>query len=235
MRVIREQGIVYVGLDALSDSEVAAAVGNSMFADLASVAGRLYKHGDTLGLPKLPEHRRARIAIHADEFNELIGEEFIPLVNKAGGAGVQVTAYTQTVSDIEAGIGDRAKAGQISGNLNTLVTLRVRNEETARVLTDQLPKVRIYTKVAESRITDNNDPDTPVDFISQTADRLTETEADMLTPADLVQLPKGQAFALLEGGQLYKLRLPLAGTDPLLPAGMDEIAAWAKARYGASE
>ena len=113
--------------------------------------------------------------------------------------------------------------------------LRVRNEETARVLTDQLPKVRIYTKVAESRITDNNDPDTPVDFVSQSADRLTETETDMLSPADLVQLPKGQAFALLEGGQLYKLRLPLAGADPLLPAGMDEIAAWAKARYGASE
>jgi conjugative coupling factor TraD (TOL family) len=235
MRVIREQGIVYVGLDALSDAEVAAAVGNSMFADLASVAGRLYKHGDTLGLPELPEHSRARIAIHADEFNELIGDEFIPLVNKAGGAGVQVTAYTQTVSDIEAGIGDRAKAGQISGNLNTLIMLRVRNEETARVLTDQLPKVRIYTKVAESRITDNNDPDTPVDFVSQSADRLTETETDMLSPADLVQLPKGQAFALLEGGQLYKLRLPLAGADPLLPAGMDEIAAWARARYGASE
>ena len=57
----------------------------------------------------------------------------------------------------------------------------------------------------------------------------------MLSPADLVQLPKGQAFALLEGGQLYKLRLPLAGADPLLPAGMKEIAAWAKARYGAGE
>ena len=33
---------VYVGLDALSDYEVAAAVGNSMFADLTSVAGSLY-------------------------------------------------------------------------------------------------------------------------------------------------------------------------------------------------
>ena len=86
---------------------------------------------------------------------------------------------------------------------------------------------------AEPPITDNNDPDTPVDFVSQTADRLTETEADMLTPADLVQLPKGQAFALLEGGQLYKLRLPRAGADPLLPAGMDAIAAWATSRYGA--
>ena len=226
MRVIRQQGIVYVGLDALSDAEVAGAVGNSMFADLTSIAGQLYKHGDTLGLPEVAGHRRARIAIHADEFNELIGDEFIPLLNKAGGAGVQVTAYTQTASDIEAGIGDRAKAGQVSGNLNTLIMLRVKNEETAAILTDQLPKVRVYTKVAESRTTDNNDPDTPVDFVAQNADRLTEIETEMLTPADLVQLPKGQAFGLLDGGRLYKLRLPLAGDDPLLPRDMDEIRAW---------
>ncbi len=226
MRVIRQQGIVYVGLDALSDAEVAGAVGNSMFADLTSIAGQLYKHGDTLGLPEVAGHRHARIAIHADEFNELIGDEFIPLLNKAGGAGVQVTAYTQTASDIEAGIGDRAKAGQVSGNLNTLIMLRVKNEETAAILTDQLPKVRVYTKVAESRTTDNNDPDTPVDFVAQNADRLTEIDTEMLTPADLVQLPKGQAFGLLDGGRLYKLRLPLAGDDPLLPRDMDEIRAW---------
>jgi len=178
----------------------------------------------------VPGPTRVRIAMHADEFNELIGDQFIPMVNKAGGAGVQVTAYTQTASDIEAGIGDRAKAGQVVGNLNTLIMLRVKNEETAEILTAKLPQVRIYTKLAESRTTDNNDPDTPVDFVSQTADRLTETDADMLTPADLVQLPKGQAFALLEGGQLYKLRLPLAGADPLFPKDMDEIAAWAAER-----
>lgn len=223
MRVIRERGIVYVGLDALSDTEVSVAVGNSMFADLTSVAGQLYKHGDTHGLPDIPDHRRSLISIHADEFSELIGDEFIPLLNKAGGAGIQVTAYTQTAADIEAGIGDRAKAGQVSGNLNTLIMLRVKNEETACILTDQLPKVRLYTKLAETRVTDNNDPSSPVDFVSQNADRLTEVESDMLTPADLVQLPKGQAYALLDGGQLYKLRLPLAGADALLPKDTQEI------------
>ena len=31
----------------------------------------------------------------------------------------------------------------------------------------------------------------------------------MITPSQLTQLPKGQAFALLEGGVLHKLRLPL--------------------------
>ena len=38
-------------LDALSDAEVAAAVGNSMFSDLVSVAGHIYKFGIDDGLP----------------------------------------------------------------------------------------------------------------------------------------------------------------------------------------
>ena len=45
LEVIRRKGIVYVGLDALTDTTVASAVGNSMFADLVSVAGHIYKHG----------------------------------------------------------------------------------------------------------------------------------------------------------------------------------------------
>ena len=102
-----------------------------MFADLTSVAGSLYKFGAGRGLPG--EVTPRRIAIHADEFNELIGDEFIPLLNKAGGAGFQVTAYTQTWSDVEARIGSPAKAGQIAGNFNTLIMLRVK--EVARVCT----------------------------------------------------------------------------------------------------
>ena len=235
MRVIRENGIVYVGLDALSDPEVASAVGNSMFADLTSVAGRLYKHGDTQGLPLIEGHQRAPCVVHGDEFAELVGQEFIPLLNKAGGAGIQVTAYTQTTADIEAGIGDRAKAGQILGNFNTLLMLRVRNELTAKVLTEHLPRVRVFTKTAESRAMDNNEPDTVVDFTSQNADRVMETDADMLMPADLMSLPKGQCFALLQGGRLYKLRMPLPGKDRFMPNSIDEIRADRLARYAGGQ
>ena len=48
----------------------------------------------------------------------------------------------------------------------------------------------------------------------------------MLEPTDLVQLPKGQAFALLHGGQLHKIRMPLpdATHDLLMPAGLEAIA-----------
>ena len=49
------------------------------------------------------------------------------MVNKAGGAGFEVTGYTQTISDIEARLGNRAQAGQVIGNFNTLVMLRYKS------------------------------------------------------------------------------------------------------------
>ena len=82
MTILNNGGIVYVGLDSLEDPAVATAVGNAMFADLTSVAGKVYKHG--LGYGQVEAVRPRRLAIHADEFNDLIGDEFIPMVNKAG-------------------------------------------------------------------------------------------------------------------------------------------------------
>ena len=83
--VIHLGGIVYVGLDALSDYEVAAAVGTP-----CSPTSRAWPAASTSSAPVADcqgEVTPRRIAIHADEFNELIGDEFIPLLNKAGGAG----------------------------------------------------------------------------------------------------------------------------------------------------
>ncbi len=227
MEVIRNMGIVYVGLDALTDTTVASAVGNSMFADLVSVAGHIYKHGvDTDPLNATTQSSLPTISLHADEFNELIGDEFVPLLNKAGGAGFQVTAYTQTWSDVEARIGNRAKAGQVAGNFNTLIMLRVKELATAEMLTDQLPKVEVFTLMSVSGVDDSSDPTTGIDFRSRNEDRISVSEVPMLTPADLVALPKGQAFALLEGGQLWKLRMPLPDIrgDLTLPVGLAEIA-----------
>lgn len=232
MDVINQGGIVYVGLDALTDFEVAAAVGNSMFADLTSVAGRLYKYGADVGQSESTPKRR--LSIHADEFNELVGPEFIPMLNKAGGAGYQVTVYTQTWSDVEAKIGDKAKAAQIAGNLNTMVMLRVKNSETAEMLTDQLPEVAVVSATLASAATDNSDPRAWTDFNSRNEDRVTTERVAMIAPADLVQLPKGQAFALIEGGQLYKLRFPLPTSDDDVPPHLEQIASEMRLRYEGS-
>lgn len=235
MEVVRRKGIVYVGLDALTDTTVASAVGNSMFADLVSVAGQIYKHGvdpgqdhdqrqENRGTAKRP--LTPTISLHADEFNELIGDEFVPLLNKAGGAGFQVTAYTQTWFDVEARLGNRAKAGQVAGNFNTLLMLRVKELDTAAMLTDQLPRVEVFTLMSVSGVDDSSDPGSGVDFKSRNEDRISVSEVPMLTAADMVTLPKGQAFALLEGGQLWKIRIPLPDDreDAAMPDDFEAIA-----------
>ncbi|MAY25746.1 MAG: conjugative coupling factor TraD, PFGI-1 class [Polycyclovorans sp.] len=233
MQIIRKRAVVYVGLDALSDAEVAAAVGNSMFSDLVSVAGHIYKFGIDDGLPGAAASVKVPINVHADEFNELMGDEFIPMVNKGGGAGVQVTAYTQTLSDIEARIGNRAKAGQVIGNFNNLFMLRVRETITAELLTRQLPKVEIYTTSVVSGATDTSDPQGQTAFTSNTQDRITTTSVPLIEPAHVVNLPKGQAFALLEGGSLWKIRMPLPApdADEAMPKDLQELAGYMRQHY----
>ncbi len=220
-------GIVYFGLDALSDQEVASAVGNAAFSDLTSTAGRRYKFGSNYGQSASVgvEHAR-KVSIHADEFNELIGDEFIPMVNKAGGAQYEVVAYTQTWSDVEARIGNAAKAAQIGGNFNTLIMMRVKELATAELLTEQLPEVEVYSTTTVSGTSDVANPDDFTDFAARSEDRLTARQVPTIQPADLIQLPKGQAFALLEGGQLAKIRLPLPvveDDDPVWPASLEAV------------
>ncbi|EPP5101031.1 type IV conjugative transfer system coupling protein TraD [Enterobacter hormaechei] len=233
MQIIRKRAVVYVGLDALSDAEVAAAVGNSMFSDLVSVAGHIYKFGIDDGLPGAASGVKLPINVHADEFNELMGDEFIPMVNKGGGAGLQVTAYTQTLSDIEARIGNRAKAGQVVGNFNNLFMLRVRETATAELLTKQLPKVEVYTTSLMSGATDSSDIRGQTDFTSNTQDRITTTSVPLIEPAHVVALPKGQAFALLEGGNLWKVRMPLPAPDPdeAMPRDLQQLAGYMRQHY----
>lgn len=208
-QIIRKRGIVYVGLDAMTDTEVASAVGNSMFADLVSTSGTIYKHGFQHGMLQGEANAMPKICLHADEFNELMGDEFLPMVNKSGGSGMQITAYTQSRGDIEARLGDAAKARQVEGNFNNLIMLRVKEKQTAELLTNQLPEVEISQMMTVSGASDSSDTDNTIDFTSNTQDRISMLRVPMLEPSQVTALPKGQAFCLLDGGHLWKVRFPL--------------------------
>jgi len=231
IQVIRRGGIVYVGLDAMADIAVAGAVGSAMFADLTSVAARIYKHGIDQGLPGASRNRKPAVSIHADEFNDIIGREFVPLVNKDRGAGFTVTAYTQTWSDIEVRMGGPAHAGQVEGNFQNLIMLRPRQLATAELLTSRLENVHIKTKVPMSSSTPAAGDER--DFTPTNMDRIVPEKVPLIQPADAMALPKGQAFALLEGGRLWKLRLPLPdpGNDPVIPKDLDTVIAEMRKRY----
>jgi len=238
LQIIRKRGIVYCGFDALSEPVVSSAVANSMFADLTSIAGRLYKHGVNEGMPEgFNRNSLPNISIHSDEFNEICGDEFVPMLNKAGGANVRNTVYTQVWSDVEARFGSKAKAKQVAGNLNSMIMFRVREEETAEMLTNQLRPVEITTLTEVAGANDIVEPGSPTDFTSNSQDRIQRVEVPMLTPADVMQLPKGQAFALFSGGQLRKLRMPLPDEkgDEKMPKELEAIAEEMERKYRTGE
>ncbi len=234
--IMRTKGIVYVGLDALVDAEVSSAVGNAMFSDLTSYSGHKYKHGSYSGLPDIGL-KDVKAYIHADEVNELMGDEFIPMLNKAGGAGYMVTAYTQTWSDIQVRLKDAAKAEQVIGNFNSIIMLRVKSEKTAELITNQLKDVDIDHLMAVSGANDSTDPDSETDFGSKTEQRNTTQRSELIHTYDLMSLPKGQCFALLDGGKPYKIRLPLADSSDFscVPKNFVSVAEEMKSNYSSTD
>ncbi len=231
---ISRRAVIYVGLDALTDPVVAVAVASALLSDFASVAGEIYKHGTNFDEPTAGKSVKIPIIAHLDEFNELItGDEIIQILNKAGGAGIMAHVYTQTLKDIEAKIGSAAKASQIIGNLQNIIMMRVREVETARLLTDQLPQVEVssVTEVGGTR-----DDGSLASYSTDNSDRLTTKDLPMIEPADIVSLSKGQAFMFKNGGELHKLRFPLFSKDTIeLPDNIEQMVATMKKNYQTSD
>lgn len=55
----------------------------------------------------------------------------------------------------------------------------------------------------------------------------------MIEPSHVVSLPKGQCFALLQGGELWKIRMPLPAPDPdeFMPQDLQQLAGYMRQSY----
>lgn len=213
MDIIKNRKVLYIGLDSLSNFTVAQDVGKAFLADLVSTAGKIYKEPNA----------NYKLNLHCDELSEIIQESFVKILNKAGGAGFQATVYAQTKQDLEVALGSRAMAEMAEGNFNTLIMLRVKNIDTAKILTDMLPKVDVVSHTQVSMVNDTPYGEDKVFFNTTNEDRVQMTSIPMLEPSDPNQLPKGQAFVLVNGGELYKIRIPLPIKDGLAPKDLRTI------------
>ncbi len=91
--------------------------------------------------------------------------------------------------------------------------LRVKSEETANILTTKVPEYEVNQLTIMAQASDSPDPSNEVAFTSAVREQITTQRVPAINTNDLLNLPKGQAFAMIEGGQLYKLRLPLADKE----------------------
>jgi conjugal transfer pilus assembly protein TraD len=90
-----------------------------------------------------------------------------------------------------------------------------------------------------AQATDSPDPSNEVAFTSAVREQITTQRVPAINTNDLLNLPKGQAFAMIEGGQLYKLRLPLASKETFskksgLPNQLSDMATQMKQGYNST-
>ena len=215
--ILNRRGIVYFALDTLTDPTVGEAVGASIFADLKSTAGTLYKEGHEVGFPESGRRRSGNIIVHADEMNEIAGPEVTGLLNKGRGAGFQLTLYTQTMQDLIVRLKTRAAAEQQIGNLNTLIMLRPQNTDTAELLTKTLPETEVFSVTTASFSESQGSGEFES---SRTEDKVSSKKAPLLAPSTPSKLPKGNAFALISG-HLFKIRIPLIEREDVDEEKMD--------------
>ena len=114
--------------------------------------------------------------------------------------------------------------------------MRVQNEETAMLMTSKLNKVQVKDATLVSGASDKG-IENGMTFSATNQDRISEKEVPIIEPSYITSLPKGHAFVLMNGNNLWKLRLPLFDDkgDIELPKNLIDICADMNDKYRTGE
>lgn len=197
-KILNNSGVIYVGLATLGNSEAGKALGSLLLADMAAVAGAIYDHS--------PNPDAIKKHLYVDETSEVINMPLIQLLNKTRGAGFVINIATQTIPDLIAGYGDKSLAYQALGNLNNILTLRIKDEDTINYVAAKLP----LTKIKYIMHTQGNTSQTStMEFGGNIGERLMEEEQPLWPPAVLSSLPDLHMLYIGAEGHVTKVKIPI--------------------------
>ena len=117
---------VYIGLPVLGYAETARSLGRMILGDITYCAYDIYKKTDPLLSSKNP------MGICIDELSAVITDEFIEILNKARGAGMELTFAIQSPSDLAKK--DENLCSQILENSSNWFVLKQRVGQSAELL-----------------------------------------------------------------------------------------------------
>ena len=217
-QIISDGCVVYAGFDFQTDQVVGASVANTFLTEVLAVSGEIYNFGIDNGLPrkKGDSRRKPMVRLHVDEANEVFGAEFNPILNKAGGSGVSVVAYTQTISDGAVRLESQDLSNQMLGNFGTIISFKVRGHDTSEYLSKLTPEVRVLSSNPDSRSTDGMGSSADGQFKSANADAISYETVRLIPENAFRDLPKGQAFVYAQS-RWYKVRMPLFFKEDDIP------------------
>jgi len=135
-----EQGkrvILIVQTGSLLTRKTAHIVARVLLSMIQSFVGRIYLSGRTITPP---------LCLYMDEASNLLYMGVEDLFNKAGGAGVWIHAFTQSIADIEAELGP-ASARKILDNTNSKIFMRVNDPNTANYIAEYSGMVKRFSPI----------------------------------------------------------------------------------------
>lgn len=146
------------------------------------------------------------VSIFVDEASEVVNEALVQLLNKSRGANFSITIATQTFADLAKRCGSSTAAMQIIGNCNTMISLRVKDIETADVITSTLPTTTIFQQNISFGVSSSQSKD---DFTSNNSKGARATIAPLFPSSALMQLPDFEYVAKLSDGRFIKGVIPV--------------------------
>lgn len=200
IELVRHNKIFYAALHCLKDSATGQALGKLLISDLAFVAGELNAQGDS-------DHYR--VSIFIDEAAELAQESLVQLLNKARASKFSITLATQCVADLARRAGSNEAASQIIANCNNLISLRVNDPQSAKVIASVLPQ----TVIAERSSSQSRSEGVALNDSYSTSRSVMQKESPLFPPSMLTQLPDFEFIARMANGSFYKGFIPLLTTS----------------------
>jgi conjugal transfer pilus assembly protein TraD len=197
-----ERQVVYFSLGSLLGFETASAVAKMAILDLQGYIGDRMAHAKG----------QRPIWLFIDEMADAATVELVSLLGKRRGAGLRIIGCAQTVSDLEAALGSRARALQVVANVNTLIQFRSPGGPDAETFSDaagsRLLRTRSESAAYEPALLGSG-LKTVDDFRARFGEILGWSERPLVPSWAVVQLPIFHFFARLSEGRVYRGRVPL--------------------------
>ncbi len=126
-RLENKQGIILiVQTGSLLTRQTSSIISKILVSMIQSFAGRKYAKGEKI---------EPAMILYLDEFSNIIYKDIPNLFNKIGGANVWINAFTQSIADLSAHVGEDM-AREILDNTNTKIFMKVNDPSTATYISD---------------------------------------------------------------------------------------------------
>lgn len=195
--ILDRKGVLYIGLDSLSDKRVGTAIGSLALSDIAASAGTLYNY----------RQDKPPVNIFVDEAAECVNDAFIQILNKGRGAGYRLMVATQTISDFVTALGSKDKAEMVLGNVNNKIALRTTNVASQEYLCNGLPETALQKLTHTQGI--NSLTTQPFLHGANQSEQLKEESAPLIAQQVFGMLPNLEYVGIFGGSHIVKGKLPI--------------------------